>query len=86
MWLDSGKDRHLAIIWPHGYGARFDPLELIDAHGDVVAREGDTIIVAGGLRAPWSSDERFQHLIPGLEEAFVVQRPVRSQVRKDNAK
>jgi hypothetical protein len=43
----------IEIIWPFGYSARRDPVELalIDERGAVVAREGDRINVGGGSGA-----------------------------------
>lgn len=73
LWLETRPGRTLPIIWPHGYQARFDPVELLDEHGEVVAREGDTLSVRGGLRSPSHSDDHLEHVIPGLENAFVVQ-------------
>jgi hypothetical protein len=31
------------VLWPAGYRARGQPLEIIDANGDVIAREGDVV-------------------------------------------
>ncbi|MHB1431539.1 MAG: hypothetical protein ACYCVZ_05415 [Streptosporangiaceae bacterium] len=36
------------MIWPYGCRARLDPLEILDRHGTVLAREGDLLIVGGG--------------------------------------
>jgi hypothetical protein len=47
VWIESGGTR-TPVIWPHGYTARLDPLEVINANGVVVARAGDMIRVAGG--------------------------------------
>lgn len=47
VWLQV-EDVEFPILWPPGYVARFDPVELIDAHGVVVAREGDVLEMEGG--------------------------------------
>jgi hypothetical protein len=36
-------------MWPGNFQARFDPLEILDHHGDVVARGGQFVTVAGGF-------------------------------------
>jgi hypothetical protein len=36
-------------MWPGNFRARFDPLEVIDDHGEVVARGGEAVTVAGGF-------------------------------------
>jgi len=48
VWLvDRGMT--LAVIWPRGYRARLNPLEIVNPAGTVIAREGDTLTVVGGL-------------------------------------
>ncbi len=37
----------MPVVWPAGFHARLDPLELLNAEGEVVARAGDWISVAG---------------------------------------
>jgi hypothetical protein len=45
---DGGREE---LVWPHGYTARFTPgLEVLDAHGRVVAREGS--LATGGCTMP----------------------------------
>ena len=46
-WLDTGSER-LEIIWPEGYRATGDPIELRDPTGAVVATAGDRLRVRGG--------------------------------------
>ena len=31
------------VLWPAGYRARGQPIEIIDARGEVIAREGDAV-------------------------------------------
>jgi hypothetical protein len=46
VWLtDRGQAQ--AVLWPPGYRAQLDPLEILDPDGQIVAREGDTLIVGG---------------------------------------
>jgi len=47
VWVESGGVR-THVRWPAGFGARLDPLEVVDRDGQVMAREGDVIQVAGG--------------------------------------
>lgn len=37
------------FLWPAGFSARFNPNEIVDSRGSVVAKEGDRVSVAGGL-------------------------------------
>jgi hypothetical protein len=72
VWL-AGPGGREAVIWPAGYRARIHPLELVDAAGTVVARDGDRISVAGGQTPggylpgpPWSA------CMLGQKSAFMV--------------
>jgi hypothetical protein len=45
-WIENSfsSPPRMEIVWPAGYRARFDPnLEILDANGNVVMREGDTV-------------------------------------------
>jgi hypothetical protein len=46
VWLDTGRER-LEIVWPEGYRATGDPIELRDPTGAVVATAGDRLRVRG---------------------------------------
>lgn len=46
VWLDTGSER-LEILWPEGYRADADPIELRDPTGAVIATEGDRLAVEG---------------------------------------
>lgn len=49
-WLDGGGHRQ-DVVWPEGYRARFTPdLEILDASGTVVLRDGASI--AGACVGP----------------------------------
>ena len=42
--IDNSGSGRLDLLWPVGYAARFNPqLEVVDGHGQIVAREGDQI-------------------------------------------
>jgi hypothetical protein len=50
-WLENnmGVQARMEATWPAGYRARFSPsLEVLDEHGNVVIREGDTVAGACG--------------------------------------
>jgi hypothetical protein len=58
VWLEQDDHRQFAAVWPNGFPAEFNPeLELRDAQGKVVAREGDIIEGGGG------HDEYFSNLL-----------------------
>ena len=46
VWAaDRSSGDRIDLVWPAGYGARFNPgLEVLDASGAIVAREGDLLI------------------------------------------
>jgi hypothetical protein len=46
VWLDTGGER-LEVLWPQGYRADVDPIELRDPSGAVIAMEGDRLAVEG---------------------------------------
>jgi hypothetical protein len=51
LWVeatDGGPAALVAVVWPHGYSARFDPPRLVDSQGDVVATEGQQVSLGGG--------------------------------------
>jgi hypothetical protein len=48
LWVESvdvSRERfdELNILWPAGYRSRGRPLEIVDASGEVIAREGDLV-------------------------------------------
>lgn len=46
VWLDTDRER-LEVVWPEGYRATGDPVELRDPTGAVVATAGDRLRVRG---------------------------------------
>ncbi len=50
LWIRSAKGRRVPVLWPAGYHARIDPLELLNVSGQVVARAGDLLVLGGGFR------------------------------------
>ena len=66
-WLAHPGGQLVLMMWPRGFRARFDPLELLDQRGEVVARGGETVTVGGGYLK--RSDSRSL----GYAEAFAGQ-------------
>lgn len=50
VWLeDPSTGDRVAVVWPPGFAARFDPVELLGPDGAVVARDGDHVGLGGGF-------------------------------------
>lgn len=49
IWVERRDGEIVPVVWPAGYHARLDPLELLDDTGKVVAVVGTKISVPGGL-------------------------------------
>jgi hypothetical protein len=47
-WLLGPHGQLELLILPSGFRARFEPFEILDERGEVVARGGDDVTVAGG--------------------------------------
>ena len=52
---DGGR---VVVVWPRGFVARLDPLEVLDLEGRVVARAGEPVALSGAYQAP--ADKAFQ--------------------------
>lgn len=46
VWLETDDARY-EVLWPEGWEANADPIELRNPDGDVIAREGDEVQVTG---------------------------------------
>lgn len=46
VWVEADDGRY-EVLWPQGWQADADPVELRNPDGDVVAREGDEVRVTG---------------------------------------
>jgi hypothetical protein len=50
VWVMSKRDGELIpLLWPRGYRARFQPLELLNEALTVVASGGGSVTVVGGF-------------------------------------
>lgn len=47
VWVDGADGERYEVLWPGGWEADADPVELRDPEGQVVAREGDEVTVRG---------------------------------------
>jgi hypothetical protein len=74
-WVSSPSGELTLLIWPWWYRARFDPLEVLDDNGQVVAKGGEHVSV-GGAHLVKQPDPRSL----GHKDAFYVS-TVRGQGR-----
>ncbi|HUA44746.1 MAG TPA: hypothetical protein VMA77_05945 [Solirubrobacteraceae bacterium] len=49
VWLLHDNQGRTALMLPGEYTARLDPFELLDEHGEAIARGGQRIAVVGGF-------------------------------------
>lgn len=73
-WLAQPNGQLVLMMWPRDFRARFDPLELLDEQGNVVANGGELVTVVGGFLPP--GDPRSL----GHDRAFAA-RPVSAAAR-----
>ena len=50
-WLAQKDGQLVLLMWPRAFRARFDPLELLDEQGNVIAKGGEHVTVVGGFLA-----------------------------------
>ena len=50
VWLDTPSGR-VQVLWPDGYEATSDPVELVGPEGEVVAAEGEQVTILGAEEA-----------------------------------
>jgi hypothetical protein len=64
----KGYDEGFLILWPHDTDIRVagDKIELLNGEGQVAARVGDELRIAGGAMESPPSMARYDELIPGL--------------------
>lgn len=47
-WVADAGGQLTLVMWPGNFRAHFDPLEVIDDRGEIVARGGRLVLLAGG--------------------------------------
>jgi hypothetical protein len=60
-WLVDPNGQLQLLILPAGFAARSDPFELLNEHGDVVARGGDVVTVGGAHLVKADDARRLGH-------------------------
>lgn len=60
-WLMDANGQLQLLILPSRFSARFDPFELLDERGEVVAKGGDFVTVGGGHLVKDGDPRRFGH-------------------------
>jgi hypothetical protein len=50
LWMRADTGNRIPVLWPAGYHARLDPLEVLNASGQVFARAGERLVLGGGFR------------------------------------
>jgi hypothetical protein len=52
VWLEGNAGQRLAVLWPKGYTATFGPVTVLDADGEVIAREDQHLRAGGAYGTP----------------------------------
>lgn len=60
-WLADTNGQLTLVMWPGNFRARFDPLEVIDHQGAVVARGGEAVTMAGGFLVKAGDPRKLGH-------------------------
>ena len=68
-WLIGPGGYLTLVVWPSGFSARTDDLqfELLDEQGQIVAKGGELITIAGGFLVKQDDPRRLGH-----EQAFIT--------------
>jgi hypothetical protein len=69
LWMRSDAGTRTPLLWPAGYHARLDPLEVLNASGQLFARAGEHLVLGGGFN-PVDPDDPCSL---GRDLAFYVQ-------------
>lgn len=51
VWLETAGGDRVEVLWPDGYEASTEPLELRDPSGKVIATDGDEVTITGAPAA-----------------------------------
>lgn len=71
VWLATATGVLTPVVWPAGFSANFNPIEILDAMGNTVARGGDRVVLGGGY-----VQLKARQCMLGNNEAFCVQQPI----------
>jgi hypothetical protein len=77
LWMRSDAGNRTPVLWPAGYHARLDPLEVLNASGQLFARAGEHLVLSGGFR-PVDPDDPCSL---GRDQAFYVQNETPTRAR-----
>jgi hypothetical protein len=69
LWMRSEVAARTPLVWPAGYHARLDPLEVLNAKGEPIARAGEHLVLGGGFESADPDDP----CSLGRDSAFYVQ-------------
>jgi hypothetical protein len=69
LWMRSDTGNRIPLLWPEGYHARLDPLEVLKADGQPFARGGEHLVLGGGFRSADPDDP----CSLGRDQVFYVQ-------------
>jgi hypothetical protein len=69
LWMRSATGNRVPVLWPAGFRARLDPLEVLNGSGQMVARAGEHLVLGGGFRPADPEDP----CSLGQDQAFYVQ-------------
>ncbi len=73
VWVTAASGNPVPVVWPQGFRARLDPLELLGPGGEVVARGGDHLTAGGGFLPV----DPARPCMLGQDRAFHVQSGIR---------
>jgi hypothetical protein len=69
LWMQSESGNRVPLVWPAGFSARLDPLEVLNASGETFAHAGEHLFLGGGF---WPVDPDDPCSL-GRDRAFYVQ-------------
>ena len=76
VWITPAEPipegERIAVVWPRGFSAEWEPLRIHRDDGELVAKEGDSIVTAGGFTT--TSRERVPEECRSSDEIWLVSR------------
>jgi hypothetical protein len=77
LWMRSDAGNRTPVLWPAGYHARLDSLEVLNASGQLFARAGEHLVLSGGFCRVDPDDP----CSLGRDHAFYVQHETPARAR-----